>query len=271
MAKSVDAATAPANAARLDTWERRTRPLIIAAALIPLVGVSTGTQHFGPIGNAIEFACWLVFVVDLAVHLRLHPHYLRTGFGRFDLLVVVLTSPWYLLPGIEGGQLVALLRLARMARVLLIGFKTPMVRRTLDRLGKPFLYVTIVLFVCAAIVMRAEEHHDGFETYGDCLWWGVVTITTVGYGDLVPESELGRITAAVLMLTGVALLGTVAASLASLFRLEDRATEEAEAAEQQGEAAVATITPPVPADVTAELRALREEVAALREELGHRP
>jgi voltage-gated potassium channel len=259
MAKPVDVATAAANAARLDAWERRTRPLIIAAALIPLIGVSTGTEDFGLIGNVVEVACWLVFVVDLVVHMRLHPHYLRTGFGRFDLAVVVVTSPWYLLPGVQGGELVTVLRLARLARVLLIGFKTPMVRRTLDRLGKPFLYVAIMLFISAAIVMRAEDHRNGFDTYGDCLWWGVVTITTVGYGDLVPESELGRLTATVLMLTGVALLGTVAASLASLFRLEDRADEEAE------EAAEAT-----PADVSTELRALRTEVAALREELTRR-
>ena len=90
------------NEARLAAWERRTRPLIIAAALIPLIGVSTGTTDFGLVGNLIEVACWVVFLVDLIVHMRLHPHYLGTGFGKFDLTVVVLTSPWYLLPGCLG-------------------------------------------------------------------------------------------------------------------------------------------------------------------------
>ncbi len=219
------------DAARLAAWEQRTRPLIIAAALIPLIGVSTGTTDFGLVGNLIEVACWVVFLVDLIVHMRLHPHYLRTGFGRFDLTVVILTSPWYLLPGVDGGQVVTLLRLARLARVLLIGLKTPIMKRTVERLGKPFMYVGIMVLVSAAIAMRAEDRKHGFETYGDSLWWAIVTITTVGYGDIVPETRVGRLTATVLMFTGVALLGTVAASLASLFRLEDKAAEDDEDAE----------------------------------------
>ena len=347
--KVLDPATVEANAAKLVAWERKTRPAIIAAALIPLIGVSTGTENYGWFGALVEIVCWVVFLVDLIVHMRLYPHYLKTGMGRFDLTVVVLTSPWYMLPGFNGGEFVTLLRLARLARVLMITVKTPMLRRTLDRLGKPFMYVGIMTAICAAIVLRAEDHQHGFKPYGASLWWAVVTITTVGYGDLVPESEVGRITATVLMLTGVALLGTVAASLASLFRLEDKADEEAEDDLEEAEAAaraaeakaaaagaqVAAVTaavttgepasasgsgaasgsmlpvppvtavpdsvstvPPVPpasaapsrpvaipvpvvpvtavdqavaVDVAAELRALREEVAALRAELAANP
>ncbi|MBM3660490.1 MAG: two pore domain potassium channel family protein, partial [Actinobacteria bacterium] len=235
--KTLDPATAEANAAKLAAWERRTLPLIIAAAVIPLVGISTGNTDYGLVGNLVEIACWVVFVVDLVVHVRLRPRYLRTGMGKFDLFVVIFTSPWYLLPGVQGGNFVALLRLARLARVLVVAFKTPMLKRTGERLGKPFMYVGIMVAVCAAIVLRAEDHKNGFKTYGDSLWWAVVTITTVGYGDLAPESRVGRVTATVLMLTGVALLGTVAASLASLFRLEDKADEEAAEELQDAEAA----------------------------------
>lgn len=265
---------------RLAAWEQRTRPLIIAAALIPLIGVSTGTTDFGLIGNLIEVACWVVFLVDLIVHMKLHPHYLRTGYGKFDLTVVVLTSPWYLIPGVDGGQVVTLLRLARLARVAMIGLKSSIVKRTVERLGKPAMYAGIMLMVSSAIAMRAEDRKHGFETYGDSLWWGVVTITTVGYGDIVPETRIGRLTAAVLMVTGVALLGTVAASLASLFRLEDKAEEDdaddvVEVADDSGRSAAAG-APPGTTDVTdvtdvaAELRALRAEVAALREALAPR-
>jgi len=288
--KLLGSSSVESNQVRLEVWERRSRPAIIAAAIIPLIGVTTGQTEFGLVGNLIEVACWIVFLVDLVVHMRLRPGYLKTGMGKFDLSVVILTSPWYLLPGVSGGELVTLLRLARLARVAMVGFQSPVIKRTLDRLGKPFLYVGIMLMVCAAIVERAEHHKNGFKTYGDSLWWGVVTITTVGYGDIVPETRLGRITATVLMFTGIAMLGTVAASLASLFRLEDKADEEqAETAEQTAAAlgsrvaaataaAAATATasaPDVPAaevtvatDVAAELRALREEIAALRAEIA---
>lgn len=272
---TVDAATGKPStrAERLERWERRSRPAIIAAALIPLVGVSTGLQRYGTVGNAIEIACWIVFLVDLVVRVRLRPHYLRTGLGRFDLAVVVLTSPWYLLPGVDGGQFVTLLRLARLARVAMVGLKTPMIKRTLLRLGRPAIYVGIVLVVSAAITYRAEDEKHGFDTFGDSLWWGIVTITTVGYGDLVPETRLGRVTATALMLTGVALLGTVAASLASLFRLEDVA-EASGGGEGTGEEPDHAVAPSATVDgatdVAKELRALRAEVAALRDELQRR-
>ncbi|MFM8302883.1 MAG: potassium channel family protein, partial [Actinomycetota bacterium] len=133
----------------------------------------------------------------------------------------------------------------------------------------------------AAIEMRAEDQHHGFATYGDSVWWGIVTITTVGYGDVVPQTTLGRVVATVLMFTGVALLGTVAASLAAMFRVEDQAVEDSSrtgvgAVTGGGEAAGGPGRDGVPADpttmsdVSTELRALRAEVAALREELGRR-
>ncbi len=261
-----DASARPAlsNEERLERWERRSRPAIIASAVIPLIGVSTG-QQTSVVGIVVEVVSWLVFLVDLVVHMRLHRHYLKTGGGKFDLAVVVLTSPWYLFVG--GGQFVALLRLARLARVAMIGIKTPLVKRLVDRLGKPFLYVTIMLVVSAAIVERAEHHKHGFETFGDSLWWGIVTMTTVGYGDLVPETRVGRITAVFVMLTGVALLGTVAASLASLFRAEDVAGEQEPEAEPD---VPATPQADDVAQVLDELRSLRTEVAALRDELHHR-
>lgn len=268
------------NEQRLAQWERRSRPALIAAAIIPLIGVTTGAQPDGPIAIAIVVACWVVFLVDLVVHCRLHKGYLRTGMGMFDLAVVVLTSPWYLLPGVDSGQFVNILRMARLARVLMVTIKTPMIKRLVQRLGRPFLYAMIAVLVCAAIVERAEDHKHGFKTYGDSVWWAFVTLTTVGYGDLVPESRLGRITAVVLMFVGVAMLGTVAASLASLFRSEDVA--QGGTAPDPDEGAVtpavspagspaAAAAPATEASVVAsELRSLRAEVAALRDELRQR-
>jgi len=253
---------------RLAAWERTSRPAVIAAALIPLAGMITG-ETYGTVGAVIVVVCWVVFLVDLIVHRRLRPGYLHTRMGRFDLAVVVLTSPWYLLPGVGGsGQLVNVLRLARLARVAMIGIKSPIIQRTLQRLGRPFLYIGVVTMVCAAIVQHSEHGQNGFKTYGDSLWWGVVTITTVGYGDIVPETTTGRFTAAVLMFAGVAMLGTVAASLASLFRLEDVAESEdaADTSPSTGDA-----TPADASDlgaVMSELQALRAELAALRAELA---
>lgn len=253
---------------RLARWERRSRPAIIAAAIVPLIGVVSGTQPEGPVVDTILIACWVVFLGDLVVHCRLRKGYLRTGMGMFDLAVVVLTSPWYLLPGVDSGQFVNILRMARLARVLMVTVKAPAVKRLVERLGRPFMYAMIAVFVSAGIVERAEDHQHGFKTYGDSLWWAFVTLTTVGYGDLVPETRAGRISAVILMFVGVAMLGTVAASLASMFRTQDVAGDDTGA----DPGATPAAPPPMTEEsvIASELRSLRAEVAALRDELRQR-
>lgn len=258
--------SSPAIPPALALWEKRSRPFIIAAAIAPLVDISSARAHSDLVSLTIAIISWLVFVVDLFVHLHYRRDYLRTGGGIFDLSIVVLTSPWYLIPGVGGAEIVALLRLARLARVAMIGFNTPMIRRTLDRLGRPMIYVVFSVLISALIVLRAEDGRNGFKDYGDSLWWAVVTITTVGYGNLVPGTEVGQITATILMFIGIALLGTVAASLASLFRMEDRAEEGGDGVGGP----IEDVVDKVESMVHEELRALREEVSSLREELRSR-
>jgi voltage-gated potassium channel len=54
---------------------------------------------------------------------------------------------------------------------------------------------------------------DSFGSFGDSLWWALQTVTTVGYGDVVPQSTVGRVVGAILMLNGIAILSVVTASV----------------------------------------------------------
>src|SRR3954454_13563743 len=68
-------------------------------------------------------------------------------------------------------------------------------------------------------VWRLERGVPGttFRSWGDGVWWALTTMTTVGYGDHVPATPPGRLVAAVIMITGVAVLGAVAAVVALVF------------------------------------------------------
>ena len=248
---------------RLARWERRATPFIIAAAIAPLVPTLTDADR-DLVTVLVELVAWAVFLVDLAVHMRYRRGYLHTRTGVFDLVIVVGTFPWYLIPGLGGLAVLGLLRLARIGRILAIGLRTAPLRRLAQRLGAPAIVVLASVFVAGAIVWRAEP--ETFGSFENGVWWAFVTVTTVGYGDFTPVSGTGRVMAVLLMFVGVGLLGTVAASLASFLDELAAARKGAEADEEAGPSETVRV-----GELTAALESLRAEIAALRSERAARP
>jgi voltage-gated potassium channel len=202
-------------AARLKAWESRTTSWIIVSALVP-IATAFGPDNHSAFKNVINVACWLVFLVDLVVHIRLSDRYLSRGRGQFDLSIVLITAPWFIITG-GGSQFVVLARLARLGRVVMASTRSNKLKHLVNQLGNVAIYALGLVFVAALIEHTVEPASSGFTTYGDSVWWGFVTLTTVGYGDIVPVTSAGRVTAVVLMLGGVAFLGTLAGTLAAFF------------------------------------------------------
>jgi voltage-gated potassium channel len=198
--------------ARFD--QRMALPLVVSA-VVPLFLLPAGAD---PLLTTVVFTgAWLVFLVDLVVRERRLVHYLRTWLGRFDLVVVVLTAPWFLIVATGTGKFVILIRLARVARVVMA---TRGARRLFARLGAVAAVAVGVVVVGAAVAYRAEHAtNPEFKTFGDALWWSIVTLTTVGYGDIVPETTAGRVDGVMIMVAGVSVLGLLAGSMASFFGL----------------------------------------------------
>ncbi len=106
-----------------------------------------------------------------------------------------------------------------------------------------------LMLITSTFVYAAERGlNPEFGSYVDALWWSLVTVTTVGYGDMVPVTGVGRFAAVFLLVGGIALFGAVAANLAAVLTSHGRESDTQR--------------------LLREVRALREEVAALR---GERP
>jgi voltage-gated potassium channel len=205
-------------AAQLVTYDRRIGVPLVLSALLPLVIVP---QQGHPVSVVVGIVSWLVFVLDFVVHERLLGSYLRTHLGQFDLAVVILTAPWFLLPGAQAGAFIVVLRLARLVRLVIASHGA---RVLVARLGKVVLVALSVTILGAATAYYAEHPtNPEFANYGDSLWWAFVTLTTVGYGDIVPTTPTGRYAAVVIMIAGVSVLGVLAGTLASFFHLESTA------------------------------------------------
>ena len=243
------------DAAFLKRFDTRMQLPIVVSAILPLVIVP---ESNGWVGVVVGVVTWLVFLADYVAHARHLEHYGRTRLGRFDLFVVIATAPWFLIPGAQAGQFVVLLRLARLARLVMA---TRGARRLFERLGRVALLAGGVVVIGSLVAYHAEHPvNPEFATVGDAMWWGIVTLTTVGYGDIVPQTTTGRWVAVVIMITGIAVLGLLAGSLASFFRLDNGQPAAGSSPADEAEHAAAT-----PSD--AALQALAAEVSALRHQV----
>ncbi len=197
---------------------------VVLAALgtIPLIVL----QEQGVTDPTVFVLDWLVWSVFLAEYLGLlamagdRPTYVRRNW--FNLAVVVLSFP--ALPALFA--VVRLTRLARLFRLLRLlgvaGRGLVALRVVFGRRG--FVYVASVtaffVFSGSAVLTVVEPDATRGSIF-TALWWATVTVTTVGYGDIVPSTLVGRMIGVALMLAGVGLVSTLAASIAAYFVGQD--------------------------------------------------
>ena len=254
------------DAAFLDRFNTRMQLPIVVSAILPLLIVP---ESNGWVGVVVGVVTWLVFLVDYVVHARHLDHYGRTRIGLFDLFVVIATAPWFLLPGAQATQFAVLLRLARLARLLLV---TKGARRLFERLGRVAGLAAGVVVIGSLVAYNAEHPtNPGFATIGDALWWGIVTLTTVGYGDIVPKTTTGRWAAVIIMITGIAVLGVLAGSLASFFRLDNGTPSKWSPTADEPASTVPASRDAVLQSLATEVSALRRQVEALTARLAGTP
>jgi voltage-gated potassium channel len=226
-------------------WRQHTDiPLTIAAAIFLIAYAWEVIADLQPpddvVTETIMWVIWGVFVVDFIVNLVLAERRVRWFFTHFHEFLIVA------LPALRP------LRLLRLVTLLAI------LQRGAGRAlrGRVVIYAAgasiILVFVAALAELDVERHAAGshIHNFGDALWWACVTITSVGYGDIAPVTLIGRFIAVGVMVAGIALLGTVTATLASFFidRVADTTKEESD----ETQAALATLT--------AEINALRAEL-----------
>jgi voltage-gated potassium channel len=205
----------------------------------------------------------VVFLFDFGWNLR-HAHpkreYMIGRRGWLDLLGSIPAFGFFPWTGLF--RLARLSRLARISRLLSRQHKRELLDDVIRHRGRYAAFVTvlaafIVLVVASVFVLQFESGAPDatITTGGNALWWAVVTITTVGYGDEFPVTMLGRITGVLVMFAGIGIIGALASILSSVL---------VSGPDEEDDGADGIEAPTDAGGLRDELVAIREELAALR-------
>jgi voltage-gated potassium channel len=212
-------------------WEKFTTIPLIILSFVFLVGYSililddeVYTRGFDAVVLIVLVVIWVMFIVDYFTRLALSTHkktFLKRNIIDLVSLLIPFTRPFLLL-----------MYLSRLK--FFRGKKGTSVRARLIVYAGSF--AILYIYVLSLAVYASERNAPGatITSYGDSVWWAIVTITTVGYGDMVPITIMGRIYASMLMLGGVVIVGAATGTFVSFLQERVQTAHKKSVAESEG-------------------------------------
>lgn len=205
---------------------------ILVSAVVMCVGTIPELQVVDTEGKlvehpdleAIETACMLWFTAEYLLRLSSSPNKLHFALSIMNMIDFMAIMPFYVVLSlnylgttsmmelVNVQQAVQALRIMRIARIFKLarhssGLQTLTyaLKRSLKELGLLLMYMGVGIFVFSALAYTMEQSHPEtlFKSIPQSFWWAIITMTTVGYGDIYPKTTLGKCNAAVSFLCGV--------------------------------------------------------------------
>jgi Ion transport protein len=248
-----------------------------ALSVISIINIVLALVIFDPaVRNVViivDTGLCFVFFADFLGRLRAAESKSRYFFRQLGWLDLLGSLPF---PGLRIARVFRVSRVVRLVRA--VGMKTLIDKMLHDRAGSA-LYTVLILCVLVIqygsmfeLVANRNSPDANIQTASDAVWYTIVTITTVGYGDKYPVTNPGRIVGVLIMIVGVGLFGVLTGFLANTFlspaenKSEEKRADQSAAQPVQDPASL-----PAPAGFGAQLDQLTAEVAELRRLLERLP
>lgn len=188
----------------------------LSVAAVMLESVSSIRLQYGVELRAAEWVFTGLFTLEYLLRLLCAPYpvrYARSVFGLVDLMAVIPTYLSVLIPGSQSLLVIRALRLLRIFRVFklahFVGEIEVLTAALSASRAKLIVFVSTVLIlvtILGSLMYLIEGQEAGFSSIPRSIYWAIVTMTTVGYGDITPQSIPGQTLAAIVMILGYAII-----------------------------------------------------------------
>jgi len=190
--------------------------ILLSVLAVMLNSVTAYRSQHGQLLNDAEWIFTLLFTAEYALRLICSPrplHYARSFFGVVDLLAIAPTYLSLLFPGAESMLVIRGLRLLRIFRVFKLGQflgEASLLRNALASSRHKITVflgtITILVTILGAAMYLIEGEANGFTSIPISIYWAIVTMTTVGYGDMAPITVSGKVLASIVMIMGYSII-----------------------------------------------------------------
>lgn len=206
--------------------------ILLSVVVVMLDSVTSVNSRYGDILYKAEWGFTILFSVEYIIRLYCFPRpygYAKSFFGIIDLVAVLPTYVNLVFPGSQYLLVIRVLRVLRIFRVLklvkFIGEADYLIKALNASRRKITVFMFFILTlvtILGSLMYLVEGKENGFTSIPLSIYWAIVTLTTVGYGDVSPQTPLGQALATVIMLTGYSIIavptGIVTAELAEAFK-----------------------------------------------------
>lgn len=190
--------------------------IVLSVSLVFLDTVEIFHREYGQLISVLEWIFTIIFTIEYGLRLYCATHpvlYARSFYGLVDLLSILPSFLALVFPAASFTLVIRVLRLFRIFRVLkLLRYLSEgnvLLRAMMQSSRKVFLFffsVSLIVMVLSAVMYVVEGPDNGFSSIPKSVYWTIVTITTVGYGDITPKTGLGQAIAAFTMLIGYSII-----------------------------------------------------------------
>lgn len=190
--------------------------ILASVVIVILDSVDSIHDNHGEMLKVLEWTFTILFTGEYVCRLlsvRRPLGYARSFFGLVDLLAIIPTYVSMVFPGAETLLVVRVLRILRLFRILKLVRYVQEARTLMRALRASVAKITVFLFAVLTVVVimgsimhLVEGPEHGFPDIPTGMYWAIVTLTTVGYGDITPETPLGKAIAMAIMILGYGML-----------------------------------------------------------------